>query len=637
MFKIKRLYIFVLETFLPLFLMTFLICLFVVMMQFLWKYIDDLVGKGLSVDVVGELFFYAALTFVPLALPLSLLLASLMTFGNLGEHFELTAMKASGVSLLGVMRPLLVLISAIAIGAFFFQNDVLPKSQVKMWTLLFSVRQKSPTLDIPEGSVYSQIPGYNLYVKSKDKATGGLHDIVIYDVGDGVGFPRVISADSGKLSLTKDSRHLFLQLYSGNWYEHLSQGSAANGNDLFRRESFRDKEILIPYDATFTRMDDQSMKSQYVGKNIEELQKTIDSVGAHVDSSGVALANELRTITVCGVPCVKTVYDKGRVSYVPVSSVKSGTAGNDFDSIWKSLDVASKQSVMSLAQNKAMSDRQDYEFKGFSLSEDNYTIRRHKIELQKKFTLSLACLIFFFIGAPLGAIVRKGGLGTPVVISVILFVIYYVIDNTGYKLAKDGRWDVWEGVWLSSFVLLPLGVFLTYKAVNDSAVLNPDAYLNFFRKLFGMHQVRKLEMKEVVVDEVVVDVAEQKVTALKQECLDFMSKYGTRIGFWTYWCGGVDMGKVRRLSNDVDALVEYLSNSRSQLVINKAMDFPVIRQLFTYSPIHNHKLGIVFGALFPLSVPFYFVGMRHIKVLMTEVASCVKFCDDLIEIFEGNN
>lgn len=637
MFKIKRLYIFVLETFLPLFLMTFLICLFVVMMQFLWKYIDDLVGKGLGVDVVGELFFYAALTFVPLALPLSLLLASLMTFGNLGEHFELTAMKASGVSLLGVMRPLLVLISAIAIGAFFFQNDVLPKSQVKMWTLLFSVRQKSPTLDIPEGSVYSQIPGYNLYVKNKDKATGGLHDIVIYDVGDGVGFPRVISADSGKLSLTKDSKHLFLQLYSGNWYEHLSQGSAANGNDLFRRESFRDKEILIPYDATFTRMDDQSMKSQYVGKNIEELQKTIDSVGAHVDSSGVALANELRTITVCGVPCVKTVYDKGRVSYVPVVSVGGDACGNDFDSIWKSLDVASKQSVMSLAQNKAMSDRQDYEFKGFSLSEDNYTIRRHKIELQKKFTLSLACLIFFFIGAPLGAIVRKGGLGTPVVISVILFVIYYVIDNTGYKLAKDGRWDVWEGVWLSSFVLLPLGVFLTYKAVNDSAVLNPDAYFNFFRKLFGMHQVRKLEMKEVVVDEVDAGVAEQKVAALKQECLDFMSKYGTRIGFWTYWCGGVDMGKVRCLSNDVDALVEYLSNSRSQLVINKAMDFPVIRQLFTYSPIRDHKLGIVVGALFPLSVPFYFVGMRHIKVLMTEVASCVKFCDDLIEIFEGDN
>ncbi len=636
MFRIKRLYIFILETFLPLFLMTFFICLFIVLMQFLWKYIDELVGKGLSIDVIGELFFYAALTFVPLALPLSLLLASLMTFGNLGEHLELTAMKASGVSLVRIMRPLMVVVSLLAVGAFFFQNDVLPKSQVKMWTLLFSVRQKTPTLDIPEGAVYSQIPGYNLYVKHKDKATGVLRDVRIYDVGDGVGFPRVISADSGKLSLTKDSKHLFLQLYSGNWYEQLSQGTSANGSDLFRRESYHDKEILIPYDATFTRMDDQSMKSQYIGKNMKELQKTIDSVSAHVDSTGATLANELRTISVCGVPCVKTVSSKGHISYVPVSSVKTRSGTNDFDSIWKSLDVTTKLSVVSMAQNKAMSDRQDYEFKGFSLSEDNYTIRRHKIELQKKFTLSLACLIFFFIGAPLGAIVRKGGLGTPVVISVILFVIYYIIDNVGYKLAKDGRWDVWEGVWLSSFVLLPLGVFLTYKAVNDSAVLNPDAYFNFFRKLFGLHQVRKLEMKEVVIDEVNPAVAMGKIEALRSKCTAFLSKYDKNMGYMAYWNHGIDASEVRTLAKDVNDLVEYLSNSKSQLVINKAMDFPVIRQMLTYSPVQNRYLGMALAALLPVSVPFYLIGLHHQKVLKAEIASCVKFCDDLRGIFEVN-
>ena len=212
---IKRLHVFILQSFLPVFAMTFFIVLFIVLMQFLWKYIDDLVGKGLSMDVLGELFFYAAVSMVPMALPLAILLASLMTFGNLGERFELTALKASGISLVRVMAPLIVLISGVAVGAFFFQNDVLPKAQVKMWTLLFSMKQKSPEVEIPEGVFYDQIPGYNLFVHHKDQNTGMLYDVMIYDISRGGDNSTILLADSARMAFTKDSRYLYLHLMQG--------------------------------------------------------------------------------------------------------------------------------------------------------------------------------------------------------------------------------------------------------------------------------------------------------------------------------------------------------------------------------------------------------------------------------------
>ena len=298
MFKIKRLYLYMLQSYVPLLLMTFFICLFIVLMQFLWRYIDDLVGKGLTIDVIGELFFYAALTMVPMALPLAILLASLMIFGNLGEKFELTAMKASGISLLKVMSPLIVLISFIAVGAFFFQNNVLPVAQTKMWTLLYSMRQKSPELEIPEGVFYSQIPGYNFYVESKNRETGTLYNMMIYDVSRGFDNARVILADSGHLKSADDKIHLFLQLHNGEQFENLreNQGNTNQGNQPYRREQFELKEILLAFDANFNRMDESGMRNQYVGKNMSELQATIDSVGHRVDSIGNIYAREISEI-----------------------------------------------------------------------------------------------------------------------------------------------------------------------------------------------------------------------------------------------------------------------------------------------------------------------------------------------------
>lgn len=574
MIRVKRLYRYMLRSYVPLLLMTFFICLFIVLMQFLWRYIDDLVGKGLSIDVIGELFFYAALTMVPMALPLAILLASLMIFGNLGEKFELTAMKASGISLLKVMSPLIILISFIAVGAFFFQNNVLPVAQTKMWTLLYSMRQKSPELEIPEGVFYTQIPGYNFYVESKDRDSGTLFNMMIYDVSRGFDNARVILADSGHLKSADDKAHLFLQLYNGEQFENLREnGAYSQSSQPYRSENFDLKEILLAFDANFTRMDEAGMRNQYVGKNMTQLQATIDSVGLRVDSIGAVYAKEIKErpyINVTPVSTVRSLNGKAqevRIPY-PAASVKS----YNIDSLFYA-DQNRTRNYLTGAIGRVQTIKQEYEFRSFVMEEDRATIRRHGIEMHRKFTLSFACLVFFFIGAPLGAIIRKGGIGTPLVISVLLFIFYYIIDNTGFKFARDGKTAVWEGVWLSSFVLLPLGVFLTYKAMRDSAVLNGDAYKNFFRRLRGL-QRRELELKQYAM----VDVTPARAMASLQPMLDACNEVKEqwdalpfyRKTFYTIWrFKPFDM-----LAERMNSLIDFLANSKNPHTIQLINNYP---------------------------------------------------------------
>lgn len=564
-----------LRSFLPLFLMTFFICLFIVLMQFLWRYIDELVGKGLEVHVIGELFFYAALTMVPMALPLAILLASLMTFGNLGERFELTAIKASGISLMKAMRPLIVFIALVAVGAFFFQNYVLPFAQVKMWTLLYSVRQKSPELEIPEGVFYDQIAGYNFYVEHKNRDTGTLYDMMIYDVSRGFDNSRIILADSGHLKLADDKEHLFLQLYDGEQFENLKEntnGAPSSGNQPYRRESFKLKEILLTFDANFNRMDESGMRNQYVGKNIEELRATIDSVTERVDSIGAEYAQLLRNTPYMRLqPKEKRMVD-GKMTEVPVKEVRLDKPV-DIDSLFYIVRPEKTPTYLADALMKAQRVKQEYEFKSYAMEDDRKTIRRHDIEMQKKFTLSIACLIFFFIGAPLGAIIRKGGLGAPLVISVILFIIYYIIDNTGYKMARDGKIEVWQGMWLSSAILLPLGIFFTYKAVKDSAVFDMDAYKNIVRRLTGsLH--RELEVKEFVMQEVDSQEALRLLGDLCDACEKFRLAYAglpllKKVHY--FFRKFPQREGAQLVLNDT---VDYLSNSREKRIISAVNKFP---------------------------------------------------------------
>ena len=630
MFYIKRLYRFILKSFLPLFLMTFFICLFIVLMQFLWRYVDEMVGKGLEMSVLAELFFYAAVTMVPMALPLAILLASLMTFGNLGERLELLAIKAAGISLLQIMRPLVIFLIFVAIGAFFFQNNVLPKSQVKMWTLLYSMRQKSPELDIPEGVFYDQISGYNLYVKKKDHKTGMLYDVMIYDMSSGFDNAMIILADSGKLKMTDDKEHLFLTLYSGESFENLRDQRTSTSNNIpYRRETFSLKEIMIAFDANFNRMDDGIMQNQYIGKDLAALQSSIDSMTQRVDSIGDNYARSLRSSGYF------SLYDRSGMRMTEADSVREQKAlveakTVDLDSLFDGGSLQRKQLYLDRAVARAERYKADYEFRSYTLTDENKVIRRHQIEMYKKFTLSFACIIFFFIGAPLGAIIRKGGLGMPVVVSVFMFIFYYIIDNSGYKLARDGRWEVWEGMWLSSAVLLPLGIFLTYKAVKDSAVFNPDVYINFFRKLIGRQELRKVVLKEVIIEDMYPDVAIEKAHRLSESCRRFLDKVGRkRQSYWKYCLYGYDKSDVMVLGAQVNDLVDYVSNSNSQIVISKLMDYPVLRNLWVYRPVPSKKWGYLLAALFPIGLLLYWVGSYQQRLLRNEVEGIIHTNEEL--------
>ncbi len=522
-----------LQRFIPLLCMTFFICLFIVLMQFLWRYLDDLVGKGLDIGLIGELFFYAALTMVPQALPLAVLLASLMTFGNLGEKFELTAMKAAGISLIRIMRPLIIFMTLIAIGAFFFQNNVLPIAQTKMWTLLFSMRQKSPEVEIPEEAFYDQIPGINLYIDHKNKETGMLYDLILYDVSKGFDNSRIILADSAKLSFTEDKTHLFLQLYQGEMFENLrdqSLGNNASKNMPFRRESFPAKDSYIVFDANFNRMDDSVMRDQYVGKDVLQLRQSIDSIGHRLDSIGDIYGTELKNQKLLN---VSSTYDAALKAEQSAASDPI-----DIDSLFGN-PPSQAASYINLAVSKAKRQKQDFEYKTLILKEEAKLMRRHDIELQRRFTLSFACLVFFFVGAPLGAIIKKGGIGTPLVISVFLFIVYFIFDNMGYKMARDGKMIVWQGIWMSSAIMLPLGIFVTYKAMGDSAVFNTDAYTAFFNKLRGRRPKRSLSLKEVVITEVEQEKAISMIDSLEKTA---------------------DVSQ--DTTNRLNTLIDYLSNTR---------------------------------------------------------------------------
>ena len=384
-----------LQRFLPLLAMTFFICLFIVLMQFLWRFVDDLVGKGLSVSVIGELFFYAALTMVPTALPLAVLLASLMVFGNLGEKFELTAMKASGISLFRIMRPLIWLMVFIAVGAFFFQNNVLPVAQTKMWTLMFSVRQKSPEVEIPERSFYDQIPNMNLYVEHKNTETGMLYGMIIYDLSRGLDNTRVILADSGQFNFTEDKTRLFLDLHSGEMFENMRDNSMGSGNSRylpFRREHFTRKEIYFPFDANFNRMDESGVRSLYVGQNIAQLRHSIDSISHQVDSIGNEYARELLQNGSFGLSPTKVVVRDGKSVSEPRRDVIMPEP-LDIDSLFVSPSPASAKTYISQALARAKRQKQDYAYRSLVLEEQAKLMRRHDIEMQKKFTLSFACLI----------------------------------------------------------------------------------------------------------------------------------------------------------------------------------------------------------------------------------------------------
>ena len=592
MLRIKKLDIFVLKSFLLLFAGTFFICLFIFMMQFLWRYVDELVGKGLEIKVLAQFFFLSALTLIPLSLPLAILLAALMTFGNFGERYELLSMKAAGIPLLRIMQPVILFCVLLGLTSFFFQNVVGPKAQKELWTLIVSMKQKSPEVDIPEGVFYSDIDGYNIYVKQKDRETGILKDVLIYNFSDGFENAHIIWAAEGKLELTADKQHLYLHLYNGEQFENLKSQAGLSRNVPYRRETFREKHTLIQFDTQFNMVDGNFLNRRSDIKNMNEITHAIDSLTAYADSLGRSMHSDIMQSTYKAPILSKS--DSVKIQEEKLSVI-------NIDSVFNTLTSAEKLKTLSTCENRLSSLSSDWSMKSYLTKETDANIRGHRSDWHKKITLSLACIIFFFIGAPLGAIIRKGGLGMPVVLSVLIFILYYIIDSGATRVAKSGEMNIILGTWMSTLVLAPLGGFLTYKSNKDSVVFNIDVYIAFFRKLLGIRQSRHIFKKEVIIHTPDYADVVNRLEAISRQCQDYANKHKL-LGppnYFQIFTNNEHDDAIREISLQMENLIEELSNSKDNILLNMLNKYPYLSVKAHKSLFDNRWLNLIFGNIVP--------------------------------------
>lgn len=618
MLRIKKLDIFVAKQFGLLFVGTFFICQFVLMMQFLWRYVDELIGKGLSLSVLAQFFWYMGVMLVPQALPLAILLSSLIAFGNLGESSELTAIKAAGISLMQAMRSLIVIVCVIACCSFYFQNVIGPQANVQFSQLLLSMKQKSPELEIPEGIFYDGIPGSNLYVQKKDMATGKLYGVMIYRMNGSYEDAAIILADSGMLQSTAEKKHLLLTLYSGEWFENMrSQDLAGSASVPYRRETFATKRIVLDFDGGFNMADAAGISSSARSKGMARISHDLDSIRAFNDSVGHSYYNMAKRAAFYTMPLEKK--DSMRAE----KSVAKGEV--NIDSVFAKLDNDTRRNVVTSAFNNVKMDASDVGFKGDYTKMLNRTERSHEIEWIGKLTLSLSCIIFFFIGAPLGAIIRKGGLGVPVIISVIVFIIYYIFENSGMRMARDGNWTVWFGKWISTAVLAPLAIFFTYKANKDSVVFNIDVYRNFIFTLLGIRGKRHITKKEVIIEDpdYAADLAKlQTITADVRHYSQEHRLLHAPNPIHVFFREGDDQ-RIREINEELEAVIDDLSNTTDRLILGELNNYPLIATHAHTRPFRRRWLNAVTGVVLPVGVFFYFRMWRFRLRLLRDLKAIV--------------
>ena len=597
--RIKKLDIFVLKSFLLLFSGTFFICLFIFMMQFLWRYVDELVGKGLEIGVLAQFFFYSGITLIPVSLPLAILLAALMTFGNFGEKFELLSMKAAGIPLLRIIRPLIIFCVMLCGMSFYFQNVVAPKAQTKLWTLLVSMKQTSPELDIPEGVFYSDIDGYNIYVKKKDRETGIMKDLLIYNFSEGFENAHIIWASEGSMEMTEDKQHLFLHLYNGEQFENLKSQSIDSKNVPYRRETFREKHIVIEFDGGFNMIDGSFLSERHDTKNMNQISHSIDSLTFRADSIGRATFKDTK----------RSTYREYTVTQRDSVKMTSGEipAIINVDSLFQAYTLAEKEKALKSASDRLNTLTSDWKIKEMQMSDADKNIRRHQSTWHQRITLSLSCLIFFFIGAPLGAIIRKGGLGLPVVISVIIFVLYYIIDSGSTRVARSGEMNIILGTWMSTLVLAPIGAFFTYKSNKDSVVFNLEVYTGFFRWLFGLRPSRHLFKKEVIIKDPDYRYVYDELSTLSGQCQAYLDTHrlGSAPNYYRIFFVDGPSNAIADINAGMENIIEELSNSKDGPILNGLNNYPILSTQAHKSPSDLRWLNILFGICIPVGLFFY--------------------------------
>ena len=598
MFRIKKLDIFIAKQFGLLFMGTFFICQFVLMMQFLWRYIDDLIGKGISMDVMAQFFWYMGLMLVPQALPLAILLSSLMTFGNLGESSELTAIKAAGISLMQAFRSLIIITVIIMCGSFYFQNNVGPSANQKLGQLLLSMKQKSPELEIPEGIFYDGIPNCNLYVQKKDLKTGKLYGIMIYRMTDSYEDAAIILADSGMLQSTAEKKHLVLTLNSGEWFENMQSSEFGNSAAVpYRRETFITKKIVLDFDGGFNLADVASLSNNAKAKSLTKIFHDIDSINGQYDSVGRNYLSEANV----------RFYRLATVGQKDSARLAKKGQTENFDTLYNRLSNDKKLMALNDAKMTVQQETSDLDFKAMMTHDADYIVRLHEIEAIQKFTLALACLIFFFIGAPLGAIIRKGGLGFPVVISVLVFIIFYILDNTGYRMSRQGSWAIWFGKGLAPAVLAPIAVFVTYKATNDSTVFNMELYKNFFMKLLGLRIKRHIFGKEVIIE----DPKYREDAALLEKLNGDIAIYNKvhelkkLPNFINVFFKYQPDHEIERISEELEKVIEDLSNTKNRVILHNLNLYPILATKAHTRPFERKWLNIVAAIIIPVGIVLY--------------------------------
>ena len=627
MIGVKKLDRFVLGNFLLIFSGSFFITLFVLMMQFTWRYVDEIVGKGITMDILGQFYWYMAITMVPMALPLAVLLASLISFGNMGERLELLAMKAAGVSLLRIMRPLAVLVIGLAAVSFYFQNRAALDAQKNLTSLLWSLRETSPALEIPEGVFYGKINNFSLYVERKDVATGKLYNVMIYKTDQGFDKAQIVVADSGRLEVTNDKEHLIFDIWNGEQFENLQVGGAQAALNTkgvpYDRETFQYKRFIIDFNSNFEKQDAEQWSGSAITKNLKQLSASIDSMNTALDSIGLANYKQGKQTAYYCPPL--------RPQHAAALKQMSKGAKLDFDTIMARMPADKRVQTIRAAAASAAAYASELEWKSLTTEEGDKSVRSHRIQWHQKFTMSIACIFFFFIGAPLGAIIRKGGLGMPTIIAVILFIFYYIINTSGMKMARDGAWNMIFGMWISTVVLTPLGCFLTYKANNDSVVFNADVYAALFKRLLGLRSKRNITRKEVIIETPDYAALLDQIADLEQICKAYAAHkrlYAAPSYIRAFFKSRPDHA-AEDIQQRVEQLVEELSNSDRREILYRLNQLPLIYARAHTSPFENKRLNVLCGALLPVGFIMWLRIRRFRLRLHKDMKQITAVCSEL--------
>lgn len=630
MYKLKRLDTFILGKFLQLFVGAFFICLFVFVMQFMWRYVDDLVGKGLTAIVLGKFMWYVSVSLVPTSLPLAVLLASLITFGNMGENLELLSMKAAGVPLVRIMRPIFLLVLPLTFVVYYFQNNIATDAQKSLRSLLVSIKISQPAVEIPEGVFYG-MKNFNLYVEKKNAETGMLYHTIIYKVDQGFDRAQIVLADSARIELTADKMHMRLTLWDGEQFQNLKSDNMTvfkSQGVPYDRETFNYKQLIFDFDSNFNELEANQFADIPQAKDMRELNHYVDSVNHLIDSSAVAYFNGISTVQVYGAK--------------PLSRKDSLAAVRNFEqhpvSFDKLLKTWKEDKLIPARQNavaRLQSLSSQYDWQSETVEDQIWYLRRHEVEWHQRITLSLACLLFFFIGAPLGAIIRKGGLGLPTVVSVLIFIFYYVVNTSGMKMARDGNINMVLGMWMSSMILAPAGAYLTFMANRDAVVFNRDVVMERFRKFFALRIKRHVFRKEVILTPPDWDADRRLAVAVRRDLEAYPGKKRLWLppNYFTLFFRHRPDEIAKRLANNVEALVEDLNNSTSPQILSVLGDMPVLYESGTRSPFAYRRVNWVLAVLFPLGLVVWLRVWRFRFRLARDLRQLRKALNRLDEAF----